>query len=142
MTYLQRSTARPGALRWTAPEQIQSEESFNRTTKTDVYSFGSVALQVLSGKQPWSEVREDAAVVLHLARGRKPGRPASRAMNDSHWNLIQECWSAIEERPTTEVINSTIQQFLNTFPPSPALSDLLPSSRSHAYTRVDESSHF
>jgi len=45
LTYLQRSTARPGALRWTAPEQVDPEETFNKTTKTDVYSFGCVSLQ-------------------------------------------------------------------------------------------------
>ena len=77
LTYLQRSTARPGALRWIAPEQVD-EETFNRTTKSDIYSFGCVALQespldsnsrptilitlqVLSGKEPWSEVRQDSA---------------------------------------------------------------------------------
>ncbi|KAF8553430.1 kinase-like protein [Imleria badia] len=98
LTYLQRSTARPGALRWIAPEQVDPDETFTRTPKSDIYSFGCVALQassswtqsrfvliilqVLSGRQPWSEVREDAAVVLHLAKGRKPGRPACRAMDD------------------------------------------------------------
>ena len=45
LAYLQRSTARPGALRWIAPEQVDLEKMFNRTTKTDIYSFGCVALQ-------------------------------------------------------------------------------------------------
>jgi len=45
LTYLQRSTARPGALRWIAPEQVDSEEMFKPTTKTDIYSFGCIALQ-------------------------------------------------------------------------------------------------
>ena len=45
LTYLQRSTARPGALRWNAPEQVDPEETFKPTTKSDIYSFGCVALQ-------------------------------------------------------------------------------------------------
>ena len=141
LAYLQRSTTRPGALRWIAPEQVDLEKAFNRTTKTDIYSFGCVtlqgslldsdaklmliSLQILSGKQPWSDVREDAAVVLRLAKGHKPGRPESRTLNDSHWDLIQDCWLAMEERPTTELIISTIQQFLNSCPRSPPLCDLL-----------------
>ena len=141
LAYLQRSTARPGALRWIAPEQVDLEKTFNRTTKTDIYSFGCVALQgslldsdagpmlislqVLSGKQPWSDIREDAAVVLCLAKGRKPGRPESRTLNDSHWNLIQDCWSPMEDRPTAEAIISTIQQFLRCCPQSSPLVDLL-----------------
>ena len=149
LTYLQRSTARPGALRWNAPEQVDPEETFKPTTKSDIYSFGCVALQgssldsdgpayadnsfqVLSGKQPWSEVRQDAAVVLRLAKGQKPGRPESRVMDDSHWNLIQDCWSPMEERPTAEVIIPTIQQFLSCCPQSPPLFDLLRSSSGQA----------
>ena len=141
LTYLQRSTARPGALRWIAPEQVDPEETFNRTTKTDIYSFGCVALQgsssdsdstpmliplqVLSGKQPWSEVREDTAVVLRLAKGQKPGRPESRTLNDSHWSLIQHCWSPMEERPAAEAIIPTIQQSLSSCPGTTPLCDLL-----------------
>ena len=45
LTYLQRSTARPGALRWVAPEQIDHEDTFIRTTKSDIYSFGCVYLE-------------------------------------------------------------------------------------------------
>ena len=45
LRYFQRSTMRAGALRWIAPEQIESEESSDRTPKSDVYSFGCIALQ-------------------------------------------------------------------------------------------------
>ena len=143
LAYLQRSTARPGALYWIEPKQVDLEKMFNRTTKTDIYSFGCVALQessldsdarpmlislqVLSGKQPWSEIREDVAVVLSLAKGHKPGRPKSRTLNDSHWNLIQDCWSPTEERPAAEVIITTIKQFLSSCPQSLPLCDLLQS---------------
>ena len=147
LTYLQRSTARPGALRWVSPEQIDLEGTFTRSTKSDIYSFGCVGLeaspstdtgvrpilirlQVLSGKQPWSEVREDAAIVLHLAKGHKPGRPQSRKIDDSHWTLIQNCWSPMEERPTLEVIMLTIQRFLGNCPPCQPFC-IVGSDRSH-----------
>ena len=150
LTYLQRSTKTSGALRWTAPEQVDAEEKgeFNRTTKTDIYSFGCVAvegsyldsdatpmlisLQVLSGKQPWSEIREDAAIIWCLANGHKPGRPESRIMDDSHWNLIQDCWSPMEERPAAEAIIPTIQRFLSYCSESPPLRDMLRSPSGQA----------
>jgi len=150
LTYLQRSTAQSGALRWIAPEQVDPEGVFNRTTKNDIYSFGCVALQerwlvtnvrpklififlqVLSGKQPGSEVGEDSAIVLRLAKGHTPGRPESRMLNDLHWSLIQDCWSAIEERPAAEVIISTIKQFLSHCSQSPPLCDLLLARSSEA----------
>ncbi|KAF8131853.1 kinase-like domain-containing protein [Boletus edulis] len=153
LVYLQRSTVRPGALRWSAPEQIQSEETFDWTTKSDIYSFGCVALQeslldanvrlvliflqVLSGKQPWSEIREDVAVVLRLAKGHQPGRPQSRVMDDSYWDLIQDCWSSKEERPDVEIIIPTIQRFLSCLPRPQPLCDLLPSWSSRADSRMD-----
>ena len=46
LAYLETSTARLGALRWIAPEQIDADGTLNRaTTKSDIYSFGCVALQ-------------------------------------------------------------------------------------------------
>ncbi|KAG6380398.1 hypothetical protein JVT61DRAFT_8516 [Boletus reticuloceps] len=48
-------------------------------------------------------------------------------IDDSHWRLIQECWSTMEERPTAEVIKSVIRQFLNDGPRSPPLHDLIQS---------------
>jgi serine/threonine protein kinase len=156
LAYLQRSTTRLGALRWIAPEQVDPEKTFNRTTKTDIYSLGCVALQgssldtdatpilisarslqVLSDKQPWSDIREDAAVVLSLARGQKPGRPESRTLNDSHWNLIQQCWSAIEEHPAADAIIPTIEQFLSYCPQSPPLCDFLRSWSGQADFRAE-----
>ena len=156
LTYLQRSTTRPGALRWSAPEQVDPEGTFSRTTKTDIYSFGCVALegsllgsdagpvltslQVFSGKRPWSEVVEETAVVFRLAKGHKPGRPDSRTLNDSHWSFIQHCWSPMEERPAVEAIIPTIQQFLSSCPCSPPLCDLLPSWSGQADLGAEPSS--
>jgi len=59
LTYLQRSTARPGALRWIAPEQVDPEETFNKTTKTDIYSFGCVSLQGSSLTDPRRHAHAD-----------------------------------------------------------------------------------
>ncbi|KAF8419801.1 WD40-repeat-containing domain protein [Boletus edulis BED1] len=45
LTYLRRSTARAGALRWIAPEQVDEDEACKRTTKSDIWSFGCITLQ-------------------------------------------------------------------------------------------------
>jgi serine/threonine protein kinase len=47
MTYLMNMTCHPGAMRWTAPELLSGEESVApASTQSDVYSFGSIMLQV------------------------------------------------------------------------------------------------
>lgn len=43
LSHFRESTAPLGALRWTAPEQI--EEMYEKTAKGDIYSFGCVSLQ-------------------------------------------------------------------------------------------------
>ncbi|KIJ06541.1 hypothetical protein PAXINDRAFT_91847, partial [Paxillus involutus ATCC 200175] len=57
---------------------------------------------VLSGKMPWSEVENDALVILNLSQGKNPGRPSSRGIEEQHWEFIQECW-----RPTTNRLSTT-----------------------------------
>lgn len=93
-----------------------------------------IPLQVLSGKQPWSEVRNDVAIILRLAKGEKPARPECRTMHDLHWSFIQQCWSQMEERPTAEEIVITIQQFLDQSPQLQSLRDMPASPRVAATT--------
>ena len=128
LTHFRRSTTRPGAWRWVAPEQLD-QTVLNRTTKGDIYSFGCIAfqgglldanaysmlmfLQVLSGKQPWSELRDSA--YSHSWFREIPGRPESPRIDDSHWNLIQRCWSPVEQRPAVDAIISTVERFLSVF---------------------------
>ena len=45
LSYLARSTARPGALRWAAPEKVLPKKGCKLTTKSDIYSFGCISLQ-------------------------------------------------------------------------------------------------
>ncbi|KAF8556854.1 kinase-like protein [Imleria badia] len=123
--YLQRSTNRPGALRWISPEQLDLELSSPNTTQSDIYSFGNMTLMVLSGQQPWAEVREDAAVVLRLAKGLKPRRPSLRRIEDRHWEFIEKCWSRVESRPPANGVVLSIQRFLSSCPPPQPLHDVL-----------------
>ncbi|KIJ12385.1 hypothetical protein PAXINDRAFT_101209 [Paxillus involutus ATCC 200175] len=129
LAYLQMSTRRPGTLRWAAPEQLfpGPEDTLERRTKSDIYSFGSIALeashlatnpssalsllQVFSGELPWSEVRGDAAVIVLVSEGQKPSRPQSYPINDQHWEFIERCWSEVLERPAAKDIVSALGHF-------------------------------
>ncbi|KAN0081247.1 Protein kinase-like domain containing protein [Tylopilus felleus] len=124
-TYLKASTVRQGTLRWAAPEHFSFDEGETKhTIKSDIYSFGNMALLVLSGKYPWSEVRADAAVMLRLSQGLKPGRPLARPIDDRHWAFIERCWSSIPDRPLVEDLVSSLQQFLGGYPSSPRIREL------------------
>ncbi|KAG8218109.1 kinase-like domain-containing protein [Butyriboletus roseoflavus] len=143
------------SFRWIVPEQVlsDSEGRFQKTLKSDIYSFGNIALQarphgmnvgpflihpqVLSGKQPWSEIHNDTSVVICLAQGRKPERPKSRVIDDRHWELIKVCWSSVpEDRPTSEGVVSTIQKFPDYHSYTQPIRDLMVSFSRQSHTRV------
>ncbi|KAG1741464.1 kinase-like domain-containing protein [Suillus paluster] len=102
MTYLIKTSCRPGALRWTAPEFFSGDESAAVvTTQSDIYSFGSIMLQVLTGDVPWSYLKNDGAITLHLSQGIIHRRPPSRYVTDRCWDFILRCWSTTpNDRPS------------------------------------------
>ena len=96
-----------------------------------------ISLQVLSGKQPWSEVQRDSNVVVYISQGRRPSRPESRAIDDRHWDFIQQCWLSIQERPSAKEIITSTQQFLSCYPQFPPLRHLFTSSTTQPDSLVD-----
>ncbi|KAG1815675.1 kinase-like domain-containing protein [Suillus subaureus] len=108
---------RPGAIRWTAPELLEDPEiSYSPTPKSDIYSFGSVMLQILSNRFPWYTNRGTTAefrIIAKLIVGETPPRPDDPPISEKHWALISECWrpiSSTENRPTAVQLIDTIGQ--------------------------------
>ncbi|KAG1906932.1 kinase-like domain-containing protein [Suillus fuscotomentosus] len=111
------SSCRPGAIRWTAPELLGDPEiSYLPTPKSDIYSFGSVMLQILSNRFPWYTDRGIMAefrIIAKLLVGTTPPRPDDPCISEKHWALISECWrpiSSTESRPTTVQLVDTISK--------------------------------
>ena len=87
-------------------------ERFVRTYATDVYAFACICVevshiqkriallfdfisQVYSGKAPFYELREDAAVLLRVIKGGRPTKPSGtpgRVMPDQLWNIVKAAW--------------------------------------------------
>ncbi|KAG2071008.1 kinase-like protein [Suillus decipiens] len=103
---------RHGAIRWVAPEIIVGAGQHS-TFDSDVYSFGSIMLQVLSGEVPWSEVAAEHVIVQKLTNGQVPRRPPP--VSRTHWAFIRKCWSPIPRnavRPSSRPSASEIVDFL------------------------------
>ncbi|KAG1754107.1 kinase-like domain-containing protein [Suillus occidentalis] len=102
MTYLAKLTGHPGALRWAAPELLFGEESDPAaTTRSDMYSFGSIMLQVLTGKVPWYHLTRDFQISYQVViEGKMHPRPPGVDITDQHWNFMTRCWSmTFTDRP-------------------------------------------
>ncbi|KAG2344396.1 kinase-like protein [Suillus weaverae] len=94
-------------IRWGAPELFVLPEnqdgSTNRPSKeADVYSFGSIMLQVLSGKVPYYYIRQQMQIIMMVVDGKKPRRPEEPKIAEEHWSMIESCWGPCNVRPTVE----------------------------------------
>ncbi|KIK81467.1 hypothetical protein PAXRUDRAFT_832833 [Paxillus rubicundulus Ve08.2h10] len=81
----------PGAFRWVAPELLADlQTSPKPSIESDAYSYGCVMLHTLSGKVPYSEIR-DIHVPHTKINGGFPGRPADLPIEETHWEMIEHC---------------------------------------------------
>jgi len=86
-----------GALRYADPELVRQVHVENRlahpTTPSDIYSFGSLMLHVLTGRKPYDGLR-DLQILTELSLGKRPQLPADDPrISSAHELLIQRCWS-------------------------------------------------
>ncbi|KAG1887236.1 kinase-like domain-containing protein [Suillus subluteus] len=104
MTYIAMMSCHPGALRWSAPELFSAEESASSvTTQSDIYSFGSIMLQVLTGNLPWSHLTREFQMYQVIMERKKHPCPADAHITGHHWNFMTSCWSKTAiNRPSAE----------------------------------------
>jgi serine/threonine protein kinase len=96
----------PPSVRWAAPERFDSQNVVAPTTKSDVYSVGGVMYQILTGREPYYEIRSRAKVSIEILNGNKPSRSHDTYIADHHWLFMQKCWSVPGNRPSaTEVLH-------------------------------------
>ncbi|TDL15392.1 kinase-like protein [Rickenella mellea] len=107
-----------GAVRWAAPELYDipcpddATQSPHATSSSDVYSYGSVALEILSGDVPYHHLKSDGQVLIELSRGVKPPRPPSVFITDDYWSFISTCWSdSPNMRPSVSEVSSRVRNF-------------------------------
>ncbi|KAG1847620.1 kinase-like domain-containing protein [Suillus subluteus] len=91
-------------VRWAAPELFEVPENEELSTPPqpagDIYSFGCIMLQVMTGRPPYADVRSDHQVTVLILKGKKPTRPSSPHDVDFFWGSIEKCWSDAGHRPS------------------------------------------
>ena len=98
-----------------APELLLPKR-FNRTSAqptkpADIYAFGMVIFEVLTGFQPFCDRNLPGfEIVFHVADGGRPTKPENFeqiGFGDGTWELVKECWvEESESRPTIEQVLS------------------------------------
>jgi len=123
-------TLQGGTMSFMAPELLAPRSYGLKksvpTREADIYAFGLVILQVLTGEQPFSNYKpQELAYYVSLgARPDKPQNATEIGISDSLWKLIQICWDrTIEGRPqiqeVVEGVGSSAAKWRTEMPPSP-----------------------
>ncbi|KAL9666091.1 hypothetical protein QQ045_000413 [Rhodiola kirilowii] len=93
-----------GTLPWMAPELLNGTSS-KVSEKVDVFSFGIVMWEILTGEEPYADMHCGAIIGGIVKNTLRPPIPQRC---DTEWkNLMEQCWSPDpEERPSfTEIAN-------------------------------------
>ncbi|EGC34101.1 hypothetical protein DICPUDRAFT_94884 [Dictyostelium purpureum] len=91
-----------GTVAWTAPEILRHE---NYNQKADVYSYGIVLWELLTGEEPYEGIPPMNAGILVASKGLRPELPENC---DPNWKkLVVWCWSEDpNKRPSFEEVTN------------------------------------
>ncbi|KAG1762182.1 kinase-like domain-containing protein [Suillus occidentalis] len=106
------------AVRWTDPQLFEAQTGeinpCTPTKQTDIYSIGSILLQLFTGSIPYYDIKDHIRVLVLSARGVKPRCPQDAVVTSAQWSFIQRCWSprGLSSRPTMEEIDVFLESEL------------------------------
>ncbi|KLO07652.1 kinase-like protein [Schizopora paradoxa] len=103
-----------GTTRWLAVELLNPDSSStspNHTEMSDIWAFGMVIYELLSGQIPYHDIKNEGAVILAIATGKLPARPYidndGARCDETLWLLCHACWKRFHDtRPSTKDIIS------------------------------------
>jgi len=107
-----------GTLAYKSPEAFEGDAKFS--TASDVYAFGIVCWELLTGEQPWADYSQ-AALLGAVMRGERPTIPESASSSPRHGapalnvqrliaSKAQQCWlQEASSRPTFAQLSQQLE---------------------------------
>jgi hypothetical protein len=97
-----------GTPNWQAPEVIRSADAYS--TAADVYSFGMVLFELITGQPPFAKVEAWKIGFMVAEMGKRPELPSDSGLLGT---LAESCWHPdAEERPSAEDLEAELRQEL------------------------------
>ncbi|KAN0080145.1 Protein kinase-like domain containing protein [Tylopilus felleus] len=86
------------------------------TTSCDIYSYGCIVWQVLSGQIPFSHVSRATHVIILKYQGKDPLDERPLDLPERHWEFLQSTWSKKpESRPSSDQVVAFMEEELERF---------------------------
>jgi len=96
------------SLQWAAPEQFSENEDI--TAKTDIYSFGIILWEIVTGEHPYFK-QEPYSIMMAILNGKCLEIPET--CEDKLAGLIRMCWLPSQERrPSSMSILNCLKKIL------------------------------
>ncbi|QRV76372.1 RasGEF domain protein [Ceratobasidium sp. AG-Ba] len=104
-----------------APELFEfvDNKAYMISTASDVWSFGMLCLEVLTGQSPYLQCRVDGQVIAKLLDRKLPDRPEQtddilqRGLSDDMWRVMNNCWAwNPAERPHIRTLADDVNLYM------------------------------
>ncbi|RHZ64770.1 hypothetical protein Glove_320g52 [Diversispora epigaea] len=98
-----------GVLPYIAPEVISGDEEY--TKAADVYSFGIIAYEMVTGFLPYPDIPHDKDLAMKICNGLRPKIPFH--IPKLITRIIMRCWDArVTYRPTFKELDEELRKYL------------------------------
>ncbi|RHZ84550.1 hypothetical protein Glove_79g3 [Diversispora epigaea] len=97
-----------GVLPYIAPEVLSGDEEY--TKAADVYSFGIIAYEIITGFPPYPDIPHDEDLAIKICNGLRPKIPFYTPKLITR--MIMRCWDAqVKHRPTFEELWKKLEKY-------------------------------
>ncbi|RHZ57698.1 hypothetical protein Glove_384g18 [Diversispora epigaea] len=97
-----------GVLPYIAPEVLSGDEEY--TKAADVYSFGIIAYEIVTGFPPYPDIPHDKDLAMKICNGLRPKIPFHTPKLITR--IIMRCWDArVTHRPTFKELTNELNEY-------------------------------
>ncbi|RHZ86336.1 hypothetical protein Glove_52g84 [Diversispora epigaea] len=101
-----------GVLPYIAPEVLSGDEEY--TKAADVYSFGIIAYEMVTGFPPYPDIPHDKDLAMKICDGLRPKIPFHTPKLITR--MIMRCWDArVTHRPTFEELKNELDKYYSDY---------------------------
>lgn len=112
------ATNMKGSVFWMAPEVIHSDNERTYSGKVDIWSLGCVVLEMWTGKRPWGDMEQVAAMFELFSNRARPPLPPDMHLSETALDFMNEKCLAKNPRDRPMAVDLLKHPFITEFDPN------------------------